>query len=1068
MEQAFSQNGICFDFYCKGKSSKNQNINLKIYSLDSELPISSTLPIIENIGMFTRDVQTYKLLINQEDGSKRACYIHHFLLSPKLEDVDITNETSKKLNETLFKVWANKIENDEFNMLVVALNTDYRRANLFRAIYKYLKQLKLNLSADFVIKVLLRYIDAAKILLYIFETKFDVLLNKNRDQSLEELCEKFLDLLSKINGVSEDKVLRSIYTVLIAMLRTNFFQTDKNGEYKDYLSFKIRSTDISFIPLPRPFAEIFVISPFFEAIHLRGGPVARGGLRWSDRLEDFRTEVLGLMKAQMTKNSVIVPVGSKGGFVLKDVLPSDDKPTIFKKGVAAYKTFLRGMLDITDNIINGQIIAPVNVFCHDDHDPYLVVAADKGTATFSDYANSVSEEYDFWLSDAFASGGSAGYDHKRMAITARGAWISVINHFEEMGINPNVDEFTCVGIGDMSGDVFGNGMLLSRKIKLIAAFNHNHIFIDPNPDVETSFAERKRLFELPSSQWSDYSPQLLSHGGGIYSRGDKKITLSDDAKRALNLNRNDFTPDELITEILKAPVDLLWNGGIGTYIKSKFEENERIGDKANDNLRVIGEQVGAKVVGEGGNLGVTQLGRIEYAQKGGRINTDFIDNSAGVDCSDHEVNIKITISDLLKKGKLKKEDRDALLESLTDEVAYLVLKDNHEQTQIITAEALPRFNRINAHAWLIGHLEESGDLYREIEFLPDDATLKKAISDHKGLTRPEIAVLLAYAKNSALSKVTKTSFFEDPFLERYLFLYFPKAFAGRYEKLIKEHKLKREIISTVMVNLYINTLGITSFHQIEDETGFPPDKILKAFVICYEVFNIEELWHNIERFERSIPTAVKYSMIGRLQLLIERNIAWLLHNFRNLDDIEEAIRYFKKDLAILKDNIDKFITPQIENEMVMDRERHSAYDALTPLLKEINDYRILKSAFDIIYIAKENKFPILKVAKTFFIIGEVLHLRWMMTEARTFIPSQYLQILALRSLVLEMFRLQMQLTTNELKLSKNPCTDLVMLKDKESQFHRFDRYISEVKLLDSQEAFVSKITVALKYMKELI
>lgn len=1067
LEEILESGQVKFDVYVRSSEQHmNGHIHLKIYSIDKELTLSSSLPMIENAGLYALEMQTFRIDIDL-DGKKKHAFMQHYILDTKIPGVKVTEFICQQLSEVFHKVWSGEIENDEYNSLIIALQTDFRRANLFRAFVKYLKQTKYNLSTEFTHKALVDNRNLTVKLLNYFETKFHLESKKSRTNDLETIEADILNDLANIKGVSEDKALRSIFKLIQGILRTNFYQKDEKKEFKDYISIKVMSSNIE-VPQPIPYAEIFVYARDFEAIHLRGGKVARGGLRWSDRREDFRTEVLGLMKAQMTKNSVIVPVGSKGGFVLKLDFAPHERQEMLKKGVECYKRFLSGILDITDNIISGVVVPPKDVIRYDGDDPYLVVAADKGTATFSNYANEVSESYGFWLGDAFASGGSAGYDHKKMGITAKGAWISVVRHFEEMGIDVNKDIFTVTGIGDMSGDVFGNGMLLSANMKLLAAFNHMHIFIDPDPDPKKSFLERKRLFEKPGSQWSDYNPKVLSKGGAVYERSQKSVKLSPEAVKALGLSKSEMTPDDLIRGILKANVHLLWNGGIGTYVKAKHEEDAKIGDKSNDSIRICGSELGAKVVGEGGNLGFTQLGRIEYARKGGRINTDFIDNSAGVDCSDHEVNIKIALADELRSGKLKRTNRDMLLEKMTDAVADLVLRDNFEQSQIITIEQQSKFNKINSHVWLINYLEDIKELDREIEFLPSREDLKKLIQEGDRLTRPEIAVLLAYSKNSALKMVTNTSMADDEYLDNFLLSYFPKDLTAKYDKILRKHILRKEIIATVLVNLYVNTLGITSFHQILDETGIDAAEIIKAFVATYEVFDIESLWKKIEQVEGHVPASLAITMINKIQMLIERNITWLIYNHRKISDLTKVIQQYKKGMHFLRDNLDKFITDEIRAEMKEDLERYAGFKAIIPVMQEVNNRRILKTSFDIITVANNTKSDLISTAKAFYSVGDKLSIRWLIGQARGFIPKQYLQILALRSLINEIHTVQMKLTEMELNLNKNPGKELILLKGKEEKFAKLERYIDELKAGDASEAFISKMTIALKYIKDFL
>ena len=679
-----------------------------------------------------------------------------------------------------------------------------------------------------------------------------------------------------------------------ATLRTNYFQGTPEGEPKDYLSFKFDPTGIPELPLPRPMFEIFVYSPRTEGVHLRGGEVARGGIRWSDRREDFRTEILGLMKAQTVKNAVIVPVGAKGGFVVKQPPAEGGREAMMEEIVACYRTLIRGMLDLTDNLVGDRVVPPPQVVRYDDDDPYLVVAADKGTATFSDIANGISAEYGFWLGDAFASGGSAGYDHKTMGITARGAWESVERHFRNLGINPQTTDFTVVGIGDMSGDVFGNGMLLSRHIKLVGAFNHQYIFLDPDPDPETSFKERERLFALPRSSWTDYDQDLISEGGGVFPRSAKSIPLSPEVRQLLDVEAEALPPNEVMKAMLEAKVDLLWNGGIGTYVKSSEETNAEVGDRTNDAVESEWDELRCRVVGEGGNLGFTQRGRIEYALDGGRIYMDAIDNSAGVDCSDHEVNIKILLDAIVENGDMTVKQRNELLAQMTEEVGELVLKDNYQQTQAIDhALALAR-PMVDVHARYIHALEQSGRLNRELEFLPGDEELGERRSNGVGLTTPELAILLSYTKITLYKELLGSDAPENPYLSRELERYFPTPLRERFREQMREHRLHREITATHVTNSMVNRCGPSFAFRIGEETGAAGPEIARAYTAAREIFDMRTLWAGIEALDNRVDAKTQTRMFLEARKLVERATRWLLRNRRSPLDIEATISHFSE------------------------------------------------------------------------------------------------------------------------------------------------------------------------------
>lgn len=1068
IDAAIALGEVGFDLYARSLEDKSHLVHLKIYSPHKEQTLSSTLPLIEHLGLEALDVEIYKATVNG-DGKNHVVYLSHFRLVPKNKNVVISDEVCDKAKDALYKIWTKAIDDDGFNALIITAGLDYRQANLIRAYVKYLRQTKYPLSMDYTVQVLLDYPEITKRLVELFDVKFNPNLSARDHKRADGLESDIREALGSIKGINEDRAIRSLFGLLLATLRTNYYQIDRaTGQPKDNISLKLKSSEIADLPSPKPFAEIFVYSPRVEGIHLRGGKIARGGLRWSDRPEDFRTEVLGLMKAQMTKNSVIVPVGSKGGFVLKRVQLSDGRDEYLAEGIACYKIFLSGLLDLTDNIVLGKVVEPENVVRLDGDDPYLVVAADKGTATFSDYANEVSRQYKFWLDDAFASGGSVGYDHKKMGITAKGAWISVVRHFEDMGVDIGSHEFTCVGIGDMSGDVFGNGMLLSNKIKLVAAFNHAHIFLDPAPNAETSFMERKRLFDKPRSGWSDYDATIISQGGGIFDRKQKSIPISQEVKTVLGIAADHLGPDELIRAILKAEVDLLWNGGIGTYVKAKTEANERIGDKTNDALRIDGGELRAKVVGEGGNLGFTQLGRIEYAVAGGRLNTDFIDNSAGVDCSDHEVNIKIAFAEPILTGKIKVAERNKFLETMTDEVAGLVLTDNYKQTQILTLEQQSNFKKLNSHAWLIKYLENEGILDRDIEFLPPEEDLQKLIKENSSLTRPEISVLLAYAKNSALKLVSDAELYNDKYLNKYLFNYFPSKLVDKYQKYLEKHILRDEIIATVLVNDFINMLGCTFFHQLLDESGARAEDIIKAFVVVREVFEIDAIWNKVEQLDPSVPVDLKITLFNRIQSMLGRNITWLINVHASIKDVSKTIDFYKAGVAVLRKSLDKLSTELMKEEIKNDLKHFEvspkAYDVATmiSILGEFN------TAFDIIYVANEAKSKVEKTAKIYYSYGDSFHIRWLVLQARSFVPKQHLQIVALRTLVAEINLLHMRIVDQELKDGGLLERCSISTDMRYSKFIRFNDYIKEFMSSDPSEVLVSKLTIATKYLKELV
>jgi glutamate dehydrogenase len=783
--------------------------------------------------------------------------------------------------------------------------------------------------------------------------------------------------IDAVTSLDEDRILRSFLTVMQAILRTNFYRRDGNGAPRPYLSFKLEPSLIPFLPLPRPRFEIFAYSPRVEGVHLRGGKVARGGLRWSDRREDFRTEILGLMKAQMVKNALIVPVGSKGGFVVKRPPTTGGREALMNEGIDCYKTFLSGLLDLTDNIVAGKIVPPPDVVRYDDDDPYLVVAADKGTATFSDIANGVSADYGFWLGDAFASGGSQGYDHKEMGITARGAWESVKRHFRELGIDAQAQDFTVVGIGDMSGDVFGNGMLLSEHIRLVAAFNHIHIFLDPDPDAATSFAERKRLFELPRSAWSDYDTSVISEGGGVFDRSAKSIPLSPQVKRALRIDADELAPADLIKAVLQAPVDLLWNGGIGTYVKSRQESHADAGDKNNDAVRVNGCDLRCHVVGEGGNLGFTQRGRIEFALGGGRINTDAIDNVAGVNCSDHEVNIKILLGSVVDAGDMTEKQRNELLAEMTDDVGEKVLYGSYTQTQAMSLACYQAPQMIDVHQRLIRHLEQVAGLNRAIEFLPEDEAIGERKQSGKGLMAPELAVVMAYCKIHLYSDLLESDLPEDPYLGLDLERYFPPPLPERYVKRMHEHRLRREIIATVVANQLVDRAGTTFAFRLAEETGASAATLARGYAAAREIFHMRDFLRAVEALDNHVSADVQLRMLIESRRLVERSTRWLVSSSGGHIDIAETVSRY----ALGAEQLDA-VLPEVlsgADRESFDQRNAELVSAGVPkeLAARVAYMPSLLAVLDIVEVAETTGRPLEEVTETYFTLGSRLELNWL-------------------------------------------------------------------------------------------
>lgn len=827
------------------------------------------------------------------------------------------------------------------------------------------------------------------------------------------------------------------------------------------------------LPAPRPAFEIWVYSPRVEGVHLRFGKVARGGLRWSDRREDFRTEVLGLVKAQMVKNTVIVPVGAKGGFVAKNLPdPSVDRDAWLAEGVASYKTFISALLDITDNLVAGEVVPPADVVRHDEDDTYLVVAADKGTATFSDIANAVAESYNFWLGDAFASGGSAGYDHKGMGITARGAWESVKRHFRELGTDTQTEDFTVVGVGDMSGDVFGNGMLLSEHIRLVAAFDHRHIFIDPRPDAATSYAERRRLFDLPRSSWADYNKELISAGGGIFPRSAKAIQLNAHIREALGIESGaaKMTPADLMKAILHAPVDLLWNGGIGTYVKSSAESNADVGDKANDAIRVDGQDVRAKVIGEGGNLGATQLGRIEFARKGGKVNTDAIDNSAGVDTSDHEVNIKILLNALVADGDMTVKQRNKLLAEMTDEVGALVLRNNYAQNTALANAVAQAPDLLHAHQRFMRRLVRDGNLDRALEFLPADRQIKELLNSGRGLSQPELAVLLAYTKITAAHELIQTSLPDDPYLRRLLHAYFPQALRERFSDAVDGHALRREIITTVLVNDTVNTGGSTFLHRLREETGASLEEIVRAQLAAREIFGLGEVWDAVEALDNVVAADVQTRIRLHSRRLVERGTRWLLNNRPQPLQLAETIDFFREGVAEVWSAMPKMLRGADAEWYQSILDELSGAGVPEELAQRVAGFSSAFPTLDIVAIADRTGKDPLAVAEVYYDLADRLSITQLMDRIIELPRADRWQSMARASIREDLYSAHAALTADVLTVGNGVSTPEQRFEAwQEKNAPILGRARTTLEEIQSSDAFdLANLSVAMRTMRTLL
>ena len=1036
-----------------------QSLGFKVYRLGGAIVLSDSLPMLEHMGVRVMGEQNYRM-----DGGPDAISLHDFDLQAPLPD-EIEPETLARLFEDCFaRVFRGDVENDDFNRLVLRAGLAADEIVVLRAYAKYLKQIGFALSQSAIESTLAAHPRIARMLVTLFKLRFDP--THHDAQGALAQVNAIEAALDRVSNLSEDRVLRQLLALIQATLRTNYWRTGSGhsgaaGPRRSLLSFKLDSAKVPGLPEPKPLYEIFVYSPRFEGIHLRGGKVARGGLRWSDRPEDFRTEVLGLVKAQMVKNTVIVPVGSKGGFVLKKAPPASERDAFMKEGVACYQDYLRGLLDITDNRAGEKIVPPPDVTRHDADDSYLVVAADKGTATFSDYANAISKEYGFWLGDAFASGGSVGYDHKAMGITARGAWESVKRHFRELGLDTQSTDFTVAGVGDMSGDVFGNGMLLSRHIRLVAAFDHRHVFIDPTPDATTSFAERERLFKLPRSSWADYDMQLISAGGGVWARSEKSIPISPQARAALGIAAERLAPTELLSAILKAPVDLLYNGGIGTYVKASSETHADVGDRANDALRIDGHELRCKVVGEGGNLGFTQRGRIEAALEGVSINTDAIDNSAGVDTSDHEVNIKILLGLAIADGEMTEKQRNAVLARMTDDVAAQVLRDNYFQTQAlsVTGRLGPRF--IDQEARFMRFLEKAGRLNRAIEFLPTDDEIAERKARGIGLTTPERAVLMAYCKMWLFEEILASDLPEDPWVGTALARYFPAQLRENFGAYIPRHPLKREIVATHVLNSMVNRVGSTFVHRLADMTGSKPAQVVRAYLATREVMGHVALWQQVEALDNRVPDAVQSELLIAEGWLTARATTWFLRSRRLADPLEQTIQRFKPAVQAL------LAMPAPQAAASPQAEAWTAAGVPPPLAQRVASAEGLYAALDIAEVADSVRRDVAEVAEVHVDVGARLGLARLRQQIDGLPAENYWQTLAKSALGDDLAGLQRAITQEVLGAGSGSPDEMRQAWETRNALalERAQRLLAE--LADAKAADLAMVSVAMRELRNL-
>jgi glutamate dehydrogenase len=1060
LEQLNAEQTLDMLFYRPQEEGPDSKIvKLKLFHKNEPIHLSAVLPMLENFGLRVIDESPFKV----DCGNGEINWIMDFSMLHNTSN-DMELEQAQSLFQDAFsQVWYAKLEDDPFNRLVLGAGLTGRKVTILRAYAKYMRQIGSSFSRDYIANTLANYPEIAKQLVKLFDLRYNPKI-KQAAKKVEALLLVIKEQMDTVSNLDDDRIIRRYLDLIMATLRTNFYQLDEDGKEKSYVSIKMLPDLIPEMPLPKPKFEIFVYSPRVEGVHLRGGKVARGGLRWSDRQEDFRTEILGLVKAQQVKNTVIVPVGAKGGFVCKSLPVNQGRAAYIAEGQACYKIFIRSLLDITDNIIDGKVIHPKDVVRLDEDDPYLVVAADKGTATFSDIANGISQEFGFWLGDAFASGGSIGYDHKKMGITAKGAWESVKRHFRETGIDCQTTEFSVVGIGDMAGDVFGNGMLLSKHTKLICAFNHLHIFFDPEPNAAATYQERQRLFENPSLSWDDYDRSLISKGGDIFYRSAKSIKLTAEMRKWLGTKQLTMTPNELIHNVLKMPVDLIWNGGIGTYVKSTKETNSDVGDRANDDTRVNGKDVKAKIIGEGGNLGMTQLGRIEYAMHGGRVNTDFIDNVGGVDCSDNEVNIKILLNALVNAGDLTQKQRNNLLYSMTDDVGELVIQDCYRQTQSISISHLGGVTQLKEQLRFIHGLEREGYLNRELEFIPSDDEISDRLAKSMGLTRPELSVMLAYGKMVLKEKFNIPSITQNPYHGKLLIEAFPKVLQEKFAAQMEQHPLRSEIIATKLTNNIINDMGMNFVFRIQEETGAGVDEIANAYVIVKGIFGLESLWEQIETLDASISAQVQLSMLEGMRRTLRRAARWYLRHGNKSLSIQEAINCYKTTYQDLFVNIQNYLVVDEYKQLETTLQNYINAGVPDKIAYRVASLSNMFPSLDLAQVAEVEKRDIKLVANLYFKLGSKLEVHWFLEQINNQPVNNHWQALARASYREELDWQQRALTTVLLNSSpKSVNAEEILEKWMENNQTLLDRWyhmMSEFKTSSTHE--FAKFSVALR------
>jgi glutamate dehydrogenase len=1041
--------------------------SLKLFHAGRTIALSAILPLIENAGLKIEHMNgPFEI---KSAGSDKSVFIHEFIGRSAFAPIVGFDHIKPAFEEAFGKIWAGEVENDLFNALTLRAGMGWQEVRVLRAFARYLRQLRIPYSHEMMASTFLTHAVVARQIYNLFFARHNPEMNEGRAARCKDIDRTILQTLETIDVLEEDRIIRRYLNLVQASLRTNFFQLTSDGTPKPYLSIKFDSRTVDYMPLPKPLYEIFVYSPRTEAVHLRGGKVARGGIRWSDRRDDFRNEILGLMKAQMVKNSVIVPVGSKGGFIVKKPPAEADKYQA--EGIACYRMMMCGLLDITDNRVGKKIVPPKHVVRHDGDDPYLVVAADKGTAKFSDIANSLSQEYGFWLDDAFASGGSAGYDHKGMAITARGAWEAVKRHFRELGKDIQATDFTCIGVGDMSGDVFGNAMLQSKHIRLLGAFDHRHVFCDPSPDAAISFGERQRLFGLPRSSWADYDTKKMSKGGGVFSRGEKIIKITPEMKKAYGIMVDQLPPTELIQAMLKADIELLYFGGIGTFIKASHETNESVGDRVTESMRIDGCDLNAKVVGEGANLGVTQLGRIEYALKGGRINTDAIDNSAGVDTSDHEVNIKILLRQAVDRRSLTIEGRNKVLYSMTEDVAKLVLRDNYLQTQAISVAEAQAVELLPLHIRSMHLMEKDGLLNRAIEYLPDGNEISERQRVGKGLTRPELSVLLAYSKISLYEQLLASDLPDDEAFQGDLIYYFPELVRKKYGSDILLHGLRREIVATTFVNSIINRAGSHFMLTMADRTGKPVTAIARAYLLTREAFGLRPLWHAIENLDGQIPAHVQYQMLLTINQTISDAVQWFLVETNLPSKMAPTIMIYSEGIEQLVKWLEKR-PPAINGPYKKAESELVAQGVPTSLARRVAMMPVLGIALDLTRLADQSGSDIGSVAEVFFGLGHRLGFDWLVGHAHAIVVQTPWQREAIMAILEDLNLYQRHMTAMVVGKSKSKAVKSagqklsIWFDHNAENIERYDALLNQWRVLSSLD--VAMLTLASRKLAALL